>query len=62
MQLRLRTGALAFQKLLNEMNATSRTVTFIAQHLIGGARGLAKPAMHTSPDQRSRLARFDVIL
>jgi hypothetical protein len=62
MQLRLRSGRLAFQKLLNKMNAPTRTVTFITQHLIGGARGLAKPTMHASPDQRGRLLRFDVIL
>ncbi|MNE15496.1 hypothetical protein D3C80_1084060 [compost metagenome] len=37
---------LAFEHLLDQVNASARTIQLIAQQLVGGAGGRAEPAMH----------------
>lgn len=46
MYLGLARHCIAFEHFLDEINASARPVQFIAQQLIGGARGGAETAMH----------------
>ena len=55
MELGLAAGGLAFQDLLDQIDAAPGSVQFIAQELVGGTGGGAETAVHTGPQDGVRL-------
>ena len=62
MQLRFLRYRLAFQHLLNQVNAAARTIQLVAKQLIGRAGGKAESAMNTSAYYRFGFLPFGRIL
>ena len=52
---------LAFEHLLDQVDAATRAVTLITQQLVGRAGSGAKAAMDAGTDQRCRLLRGGVV-
>ncbi|MNU08040.1 hypothetical protein D3C72_2539150 [compost metagenome] len=62
MLLRLAGGLLAFEHLLDQVDAATRAVQLVAQQLVGGAGGGAEAAVHALAQNGFGLLAFGGVL